>query len=104
MTVQELVEDFHNSEKTEKSYAKLSLKRLGICKDVYSSMSQEQLYCELINSCKVSEQELVWLENILSCNPILKLRLSEIYRWVLRGLTLEESVIRAEVHQIMLLS
>ena len=49
---------------------------------------------------KLRYEDIEYLNNLFKYNPVLKLREAEILRWYFRGLTLEESIIRAQIFTI----
>lgn len=85
----EVVERFETSSKLLIDYIKLT----GFHKrDTYSNMSEEELY----NAVSAEDKER--LLEIIKYNPVLKLEQRSILRWRLRGLSLEDAIIRAQVH------
>ena len=92
MTREELIEEFKSSNKNITDYMKLKMVKIGT-KDEYSCLSSDQL----VSLCNLSIEDKEYLNQLFKYNPILKFREDEILRWLLRGLTLEESVIRAQV-------
>lgn len=97
MTVNEIIEEFKSSKGDIVDYRRLKMKRTETRRDMYSKMSLDQLYSTANEKAKLRYEDIEYLNNLFKYNPILKLREAEIIRWHLRGLTLEESVIRAQI-------
>lgn len=98
--VEEIVKRFHSSKKKIPDYCKLRLKVYGVTKDIYSSLSAEECYSVAQNRGLLSIKDIQYLNQLFEYNPCLKLKEEEILKWVLRGLTAEESVIRAQLFLI----
>lgn len=97
MTVNELIEDFKSSNQDIADYMRLRMRKTETGRDIYSKMSLKQLYSTADEKAKLRYEDIEYLNNLFKYNPVLKLREAEILRWYFRGLTLEESVIRAQI-------
>ena len=84
----ETIQMFESSGKLLIDYIKL---RGFHSKDTFSYMSEEELYS------MVSNEDKERLLEVIKYNPVLKLEQKSILRWRLRGLSMEDAIIRSQI-------